>query len=52
MSIGLLIILRDGDADKVEFMPFYTKRAKIKHKIRAMKMDSGEYAEVGKKLAS
>jgi len=38
--------------DKVEVMPFYTKRSKIKNKIRAMKMDSGEYAEVGKKLAS
>lgn len=38
--------------DKVEVMPFYTKRSKIKNKIRAMKMDSGEYAEIGKKLAS
>lgn len=39
--------------EKAEVMPFYSKRSKIKNKIRAMKMDSGEYAYVGKmRLAS
>lgn len=30
-------------------MPFYSKRSKIKNKIRATKMDSSEFAIVGKK---
>lgn len=29
-------------------MPFYSKRSKIKNKIRATKMDSGNFANVGK----
>lgn len=29
-------------------MPFYSKRSKIKNKIRASKMDSSEFAMVGK----
>ncbi|WP_406019905.1 integrase core domain-containing protein [Succinivibrio sp.] len=37
-------------------MPFYTKRSKVKNKIRAQKLDSGKCANIGKsdelKLAS
>lgn len=29
-------------------MPFYSKRSKIKNKIRSSKMDSSEFAKVGK----
>ena len=29
-------------------MPFYSKRSRIKNKIRASKMDCGEFAKVGK----
>ena len=29
-------------------MPFYSKRSKIKNKIRSSKMDSSEFAMVGK----
>ena len=29
-------------------MPFYSKRSKMKNKIRASKMDSTEFAMVGK----
>ncbi|MGN1167252.1 MAG: transposase [Lachnospiraceae bacterium] len=38
---------------KAVVMPFYTKRSKIKNKIRACKMDSGDLAFIGKmKMAS
>ena len=33
---------------KAVVMPFYSKRSKIKNKIRASKMDSSEFAMVGK----
>jgi len=29
-------------------MPFYSKRSRIKNKIRASKMDCSEFAKVGK----
>ena len=33
---------------KAVVMPFYSKRSKINNKIRASKMDSSEFAMVGK----
>ena len=33
---------------KFVVMPFYSKRSKIKNKIRACKMDSGDFAFTGK----